>query len=237
LSRGMIGRDGNVRFRIDVKKILESASDEDHTQQMELVKLKFSHIDTSVVLELRLPIDEMNGDTAECNIDFGVAESNDKNDSSRFLLDDKDDEEEEMPNEYEDDGFIVGDSDEDSNEGAESDNDDCEICHNFGDLLVCDGGDHSGGCGKSFHVECIKRESIPEGDWICKTCARTLGIKTGIEGHEWEAEEAVYKLQDQSSSQEEDNGALVDSDDEEVPVRLKKRRKVLEVVDSDSDDE
>jgi len=237
LSRGMIGRDGNVRFRIDVKKILESASDEDHTQQMELVKLKFSHIDTSVVLELRLPIDEMNGDTAECNIDFGVAESNDKNDSSRFLLDDKDDEEEEMPNEYEDDGFIVGDSDEDSNEGAESDNDDCEICHNFGDLLVCDGGDHSGGCGKSFHVECIKRESIPEGDWICKTCARTLGIKTGIEGHEWEAEEAVCKLQDQSSSQEEDNGALVDSDDEEVPVRLKKRRKVLEVVDSDSDDE
>ena len=75
------------------------------------------------------------------------------------------------------------------------------------------------------------------GDWICKTCARSLGIKTGIEGHEWEAEEAVCKLQDQSSSQEEDNGALVDSDDEEVPVRLKKRRKVLEVVDSDSDDE
>ena len=88
LSRGMIGRDGIVRFRIDVKKILENASGEDCTQQLDLVKLKFSHVDTGVVLELRLPIDETNGDdTAEYSIDFGVAESNDNNDSSRFLLD------------------------------------------------------------------------------------------------------------------------------------------------------
>jgi len=254
LSRGMIGRDGNVRFRIDVKKILDSARGGDRTEQMkmELVKLKFSHLDTSVVLELRLPIDDMNGDSAECNIDFGVAESNDKNHSSRFLLDDKDEEEEQMPNDYEDDGFIVDDSDEESNEGAESDNDDCELCHNGGDLLVCDGGDYGGGCGKSYHVECIKRESIPEGEWICKACASTLGLKTGIEGHEWEAEEVEEKEEeDQSAPREEDKGnALVDSDDEDnsnvvdlvdsddeeaVPVRRKKRRKVLE--DSGSDDE
>jgi hypothetical protein len=170
LSRGMIGRDGNVRFRIDVKKILDNAKGEDGTQQMELVKLRFSHLDTSVVLELRLPKDDMNGDTAECNIDFGVAESNAKNDASRFLLDDKDDEEEEqMPNEYEDDGFVVNDSDEESDEGAESDNDECGICHNGGDLLVCDGGDHGGGCGKSYHVECINRDTVPEG-----TCMYTV---------------------------------------------------------------
>lgn len=264
LSRGMIGRDGNVRFRIDVKKVLESARDGDRTQKMELVKLKFSHLDTSVVLELRLPIDEMNGDTAECNIDFCAAESNDKNDSSRFLLDDKDEKEEQMPNDYEDDGFIVNDSDEVSSEGAESDNDECEICHNGGDLLVCDGGDHGGGCGKSFHVECINRECIPEGtcvygceyplvtvtspsliiccltfglgDWICKACASKLGLKTGIAGYEWDAKEAVDKQEEQSSSQDEDNGnELVDSDDEEVPVRRKKRRKVLEDSDSESE--
>lgn len=24
------------------------------------------------------------------------------------------------------------------------------------------------------------------GDWICKTCALECGIRTGIEGHEWE---------------------------------------------------
>ncbi len=265
LSRGMIGPDGNVRFRIDVKKILESARGEDCTQQMELVKLKFSHLDTSVALELRLPMDEVNGDTAECNIDFCAAESNDKNDSSRFLLDDKDEEEEQIPNYYEDDGFIVNDSDEDSSEGAESDNDECEICHNGGDLLVCDGGDHGGGCGKSFHVECINRECIPEGvclydcecafitvtspsliiccltfvlgDWICKACASKLGVKTGIAGHEWEAKEVLDIQEEQPTSQDEDNGnELVDSDDEEVPLRRKKRRKVLEDSD-DSDDE
>ena len=157
LSRGMICRDGNVRFRIDVKKILDSAEGE------ELAKLRFSHLDTSVVLELRLPKDDMNGDTAECNIDFGVAESNGKYDASRFLLDDKDEEEEQMPNEYEDDGFLVDDSDEESNEEAESDNDECEICHNGGDLLVCDGGDHCGGCGNSYHVECINRDDVPAG--------------------------------------------------------------------------
>ena len=103
------------------------------------------------------------------------------------------------------------------------------------------------------------------GDWICKACASKLGLKTGIAGHEWDAKESVDKQEDQSSSQDEDNGnelvdsddeevpavdnkekqpssqdedngnELVDSDDEEVPVRRKKRRKVIE--DSDSDDE
>jgi len=90
------------------------------------------------------------------------------------------------------------------------------------------------------------------GEWICKACASTLGLKTGIEGHEWEADEVEEKEEEnQSAPREEDKGnALVDSDDEDnsnvvdlvdsddeeaVPVRRKKRRKVLE--DSDSDDE
>ena len=75
-----------------------------------VVKLKFFHVDTGVVLEVRLLIDEIHGDTTEYNIDFGVAESNGENDSSRFLLDGKGDEEEEMPNEYGDDEFVVGNS-------------------------------------------------------------------------------------------------------------------------------
>ena len=76
------------------------------------------------------------------------------------------------------------------------------------------------------------------GDWICKACASTLGLKAGVEGHEWDAEEAEDKQEEQSSSQDEGNGnALVDSsdDEEDVPVRRKKRRKVLEI-DSDSDE-
>jgi hypothetical protein len=265
LSRGMIGRDGNVRFRIDVKKILDSNKEEPN-QRMELAKLKFSHLDTSVVLELRLPEDDIKGGTSECNIDFGVSESNAKNDASRFLLDDKDEEEEEMPNEYEDDGFVVNDSNDESDDEVESDNDECGICHNGGDLLICDGGDHGGGCGKSYHVECVNRNTVPEGacmyivaclvfaafspsliiccltfdagEWICKACASALGIKTGVEGHEWEADEVEGKEEDQSPSEDKGNGnALVDSDDEEeVTVKRKKRRKVLDL-DSDSDDE
>ena len=76
------------------------------------------------------------------------------------------------------------------------------------------------------------------GDWICKACANTLGLKTGVEGHEWNAEEAKDKQEEQLSSQDEGHGnALVDSsdDEEDVPVRRKKRRKVLEI-DSDSDE-
>ena len=74
-----------------------------------------------------------------------------------------------------------------------------------------------------------------EGEWICKSCAKDLGIKCGIEGHEWEVEQGNEKVDDRSSSSSSD--ALVDSDDEEVTVRRKKRRKVLELLDSDSEDE
>ncbi|KAK1736025.1 sulfate permease family inorganic anion transporter [Skeletonema marinoi] len=156
----------HVRFRIDVKKILDSARGEDRTQQMELVKLKFSHLDTSVVLELRLPIDDMNGDSADCNIDFGVAESNDKNHSSRFLLDDKDEEEEQC----------------------------LTTTKMMGDLLVCDGGDMvEDVVNLTMSNASIENLSLRVREWICKACASTLGLKTGIEGHEWEAEEVEEK--------------------------------------------
>ena len=167
LTRGMIGQDGNVRFRIDVDKVLSKINSDDSPREMELVKLKFVHMDTNLVLEIRLPVDGSD-DIAECNIDFGVDECNTKNDATRFLLDDRDDdEEEEMPDDYEDDGFIVNESDVESSGGAESDNDECEICQNGGELLVCDGGDHGGGCGKSYHIKCINRESVPEGAYAC----------------------------------------------------------------------
>ncbi|KAL7433415.1 hypothetical protein ACHAXM_003551, partial [Skeletonema potamos] len=48
--------------------------------------------------------------------------------------------------------------------GSDSDdNDECEICHERGDLLICDGGDNGGGCEKSFHIACINRVEIPPG--------------------------------------------------------------------------
>ena len=76
--------------------------------------------------------------------------------------------------------------------------------------------------------------TFDSGEWICKACASALGLKPGIEGHEFSSEE-VEDNEENQSSEDEDNGtnALVDSDDEEVMVRRKKRRKVL-AVDSDS---
>ena len=90
------------------------------------------------------------------------------------------------------------------------------------------------------------------GEWICKACANGLGLKTGIEGHEWKLEDEVDdndKIKDKerrppfSEEEEEDDDqvnfvatTLVDSDDEEMPVRGKKRRrKVLEVDSSDDE--
>ena len=130
-----------------------------------MVKLRFSHLDTGAVLELRLPTqDTKSDDTVDCNIDFGSDDTTMavKSDSSRFLLDNDNDEEDQGPNEYEDDGFVVDDSNEESGDDEEE-FDECEICHNGGDLLVCDGGDFEGGCGKAYHLDCINREAVPPG--------------------------------------------------------------------------
>jgi PHD-finger len=78
--------------------------------------------------------------------------------------------------------FIAASSDEDD--------DVCEICHDGGHMIVCDGGDHVG-CGALFHLECIQRPEVPPGDWICQNCANgngdAIGIngKVGIEGYEF----------------------------------------------------
>ena len=65
-----------------------------------------------------------------------------------------------------------------------SDTDMCGICQEGGELLICDGGDTGGGCGKAFHIECIGRALTPQGDWICKSCAKEFGYKVGVEGFE-----------------------------------------------------
>jgi hypothetical protein len=64
----------------------------------------------------------------------------------------------------------------------------CEICQEGGELLICDGGDNGGGCGEAFHIECLGRALTPQGDWICKSCAKEFGYKVGVEGFEWGTE-------------------------------------------------
>lgn len=190
LSRGMIGQDGAVRFRIDLKKALDSATmlnvegggdagdgARGSSARFQIVKLRFCHADTGAILELRLPAESdtdkggSNGEIEFCGISKPAVA---RNDASRYLLDDHhDDEEHDEPNEYdEEDGFVVNgsqDSEEefDSHEEEEDDEEDgvCQICENGGDLIVCDGGDHEGGCGLAYHILCIGRSMIPPGEF------------------------------------------------------------------------
>jgi hypothetical protein len=234
LSRGMLGRDGTVRFRIDMKNALEGAimtmmkdeqddDDDDEEEEEEgsvegsdgetnnndvnnhceipssgggvrvqVVKLIFRHVDSGAVLELRLPSrNDIDGIIQECDegLEFcvnkpgGDRAPKDKNGPSRYLLDDLEEEDEDdndEPNQYEEDSFLVHgsqnsddeeefDSVGEQNDDFISDNDDennddeCQICKNGGELIVCDGGDHPGGCGRSYHVHCIDRTMIPPG--------------------------------------------------------------------------
>lgn len=105
---------------------------------------------------------------------------------SRYLLDDHDDDpchDDDEPNEYEDDGFLVdGSHDSDVEEVFDShdedDNDDgeCQICKNGGDLMVCDGGDHEGGCCNAYHIHCIGRNIVPPGEFKKKLLIFILSI-------------------------------------------------------------
>ena len=199
LSRGMIGRDGKVRFRIDVMKVLEGVTttkDDSNGDDgdMVLVKLKFVHADTGAVMEVRLPprrdiVNMLGGRDGE--IVFGVSKrgcaSKDRNDPTRYFLDEMDKDEEESddePNEYVEDGFLVygsHDSDEedgdsrrskDSYSGECNDDEDgeCRLCLTGGDLIVCDGGNHGGGCGHLYHLHCIGRSVLPPGKHITTPC-------------------------------------------------------------------
>ncbi|CAB9507152.1 unknown protein [Seminavis robusta] len=80
---------------------------------------------------------------------------------------------------------VEEDSDEDLNDFCEDDL--CGVCMKPGKLIVCDGGEVCTGCGKAFHVICIRRKAVPEGDWICRACSNKAGISVGIEGHEFAA--------------------------------------------------
>jgi len=284
LTRGMIGRDGGVRFRIDLKKALDGAASNggidgggDGGDDLRIVKLRFRHADTGAVLELRLPSQSdtngmRQGGENDEEIEFGgVAKPvASRNDASRYLLNDHDDDEDEHHemNEYEEDDFLVNgtqDSEEELNSHDEDEDDEdgaCKICGNGGDLIVCDGGDHEGGCGDAYHVHCIGRSMVPPGDWICMKCANGLEMDVGIEGHEYEVEEDEAEgidavptpsrplVIDDSDEDEEDfktsparKEPLIigdsddDDDDEVVPVQKKKRgkRKILETLESDSD--
>ena len=170
LSRGMIGADGSVRFRIDIGRVLqdEASNDTSSMKDPKLIKLVFNHVDTGAKLELRTPSkfdadDAASMDSSEGEVEYGGTRTKRfRNNASKFVVDafEEEDEDSNEPNAYEMDDFLVeGSQDTDDEDG-------CDICNQHGELIVCDGGDNEGGCGKSFHLECINRSEIPPGQCI-----------------------------------------------------------------------
>jgi len=226
-------------------KALEGSGDNDDLQ---VVKLRFSHADTGAVLELRVPskndvTNEMedDGEIEYCGKKPSAAV---KNDGSRFLLDDHDeDEDDDEPNEYEDDGFVVNGSQSEDESSSDDDDDDgeCQICKNGGDLIICDGGDEEGGCGNMYHLSCIGRSVVPPGDWICKKCANENGMNVGIEGHEYKVEgsdEEDDEVQEVEARANNNPLTIDDSDDDEEEIVLPKKKRLKRTIlepESDSD--
>ena len=202
----------------------------------------FCHEDTGAELEIQLGT--MRKPHRGKAYQSTVASDRNFSGSAATYFDDEDEEDEEL-NEFERDGFIVMDAEE--NENLDEDDDVCCICKGTGEVMICDGGDHLEGCGLNFHIACVNRNQVPEGDWVCQTCANASGLAVGKEGHEFhdDKQEAETRLKRESAGGEssEDfgefssgpDGAESDSSLEIVPARKKSKR--ARAIDSDDGDD
>ena len=197
--------------------------------------LLFRHEEAGAVFEVKIPSHDKQSD-----VDEPYRNSSYAKDRSYFRYG-SDQSDHESEDEFEDDGFVVPDGDEEDEANVEEENDTddlCCVCHEHGELMICDGGDFMAGCGRSFHVACVDRVCVPDGDWVCKRCANAFELDVGIEGHEFPTDE---------ETRDGPTNIGDSSDDEEVassnkPVEKKaldghkkaKMRRVLE--ESDEDD-
>lgn len=156
-----------------------------------------------------------------------------------FVMDEDKYHRDDEKDEYENDGFLVMEGEEveesDASESSEDENEEdvCCVCRQHGELIVCDGGDHFEGCGNSFHIQCVDRDQVPPGDWICGNCASVIDLDVGLKGHEFTADDkskgdGKKRVLEESSGDESDSPAIV------APPGKKKRARIL---DSDSDED
>jgi hypothetical protein len=180
VARRALGHDGVAHFRLDTALSRGQAS----------TKFCFRHSDTGIELHLQVPKREMapknapDSDESACDVvdngDHLVEEQYDNDDSGMDC--------------FEDDGFVVDSGEEEEEHDGEDEDDVCCLCHEGGEVIVCDGGDCLAGCGLYFHIACISRSVIPPGDWVCQDCAVTIGLNVGLEGHEFVASGQVKGL-------------------------------------------
>lgn len=150
------------------------------------------------------------------NDDSGNDSHNDSEDSE------EDEEEEDRLNEYEDDGFLVLEEEEEDSDGSygndsQRGDDECAVCGEAtvecGDeVLICDG------CSLETHMQCARLTHVPPGDWYCFTCNRQdtrqdtrAGVSSSmIDDDEEEEEEIVHSRK--KKNKKERSQILSDSD-------------------------
>jgi hypothetical protein len=191
--------------------------------------LLFSHNETGAELEIDLALMRKGASGGK----FVPAEVREraKPIHSSYVYNEEDemrDEEEE----FEDDGFIVGDDHVSDMEGnfssdEEEHHDVCCICNDGGELMICDGGEELKGCGKSFHIACVGREEIPNGDWVCSGCANACGFDVGMEGHEFPSNMS------EGSDEDEDRPVL----EKKTDTSNEKKRKFTGSLEASTDEE
>ena len=187
VARRVLGKEGVVQFRIDTSELRQTT------------RYCFRHEETGAELQIRVSpqrssLSESEAADRESDREVVDMTAGDHMVEEQFS-------EDELSNEYENDGFLVGDD----HEAEEDDDDDdvCCLCHDGGEMIVCDGGDNLAGCGNYYHIVCIHREEIPPGDWVCEGCANEFGLtNVGIEGHEFPAPD--QQQQDNGSSSPRD---------------------------------
>jgi Zinc finger, C3HC4 type (RING finger) len=251
LARIPSGDDGCFDYTLDPST---SAGDPSNARG-----LVFEHIDTGCQLEVDLaqlqsrggstlrPHAQPDRHTRNMGSDDDEHSSVDRPRGRNFVLGQSDDSEAEGADEFEEDGFLVQDNrDASDTEGEFSEGEEedvCNICHEHGELMICDGGDDDDGCGKAFHAACVNRLQIPKGDWICQDCAASFGISTGPEGHEFKTKVQANSsdgsgkrkvINDDSDSNAPEEGTKGEENEDDEKPTTKKRRMVLSD-DSDSD--
>ena len=57
------------------------------------------------------------------------------------------------------------DSEDGGNTSAEERGDACYVCHDGGDIMLCEA------CPRGAHAACVGLDAVPEGEWLCSRCA------------------------------------------------------------------
>jgi len=205
-------QEGNISFDVD-------------SLPYNTLMLSFRHEISGAELEIKLPDKESGVPGSDLKVMASRAETNGES-STRHSDDEEVHDSEEDMDQFEEDGFLVPDSDHD--DGSEDDQscDHCCLCDDGGELLVCDGGDYVDGCGRNFHLQCIKRDTVPPGDWICEQCGNEFGVNNcGIRGHEFPCSN---KNSDDDDNISFEGGDVYSVGNEETVDKPKHSRRVLD---------